>query len=247
MASPARVPRAPTSEEQLQAVTVGPLKRLEEGQVACDCPADSRIAGYFDRRSRKRQEAGQRYEPGAVSKALRGALMAEGPAGRTVLELGCGPGALLVGLLSAGADRASGVDLSPEAVEEARRRAEEAGVADRADFTVADGAHAVLAPHDWVVLDKVMCCYPDVDALLGNSIPAARHLYAFAVPASYGWRGAIARAALSLEALVLAILRRPCPAYVHDVRMIEARLTEGGLRPVTRRTCSFWHLAVFAR
>ena len=243
MPSPDRIPRPTASEEHPQAVTIGP----EGTQFACDCPADSRIAGYFDRRSRKRQEAGQRYEPGAVSKALHEALIAEGPAGRTILELGCGPGAMLVALLSEGADRASGVDLSPEAVEEARRRAEEAGVASRADFSVADGAHAALTPHDWVVLDKVMCCYPDVDALLGNSIPVARHLYAFAVPASYGWRGAIARAALSLEAVALAILRRPCPAYVHDVAMIERRLTEAGFRPVTRHTSSFWHIAVFAR
>jgi magnesium-protoporphyrin O-methyltransferase len=213
----------------------------------CACPADPRIAAYFGRRSRGRREAGQRYEPGAVSKALREALMAIGPAGRTVLELGCGPGALLVELLRAGAARVSGIDLAAEAIEEARRSAGEAGVAERATLSVGDGAHVALAPHDWVVLDKVLCCYPDVDALLRNSIRAARHLYAFAVPVSYGWRGAIARLALGAEAIVLAIVRRPCPAFVHDVAMIEGRLTEAGFRPVTRRTSSFWHIAVFAR
>jgi magnesium-protoporphyrin O-methyltransferase len=165
-----------------------------------------------------------------------------------VLELGCGPGALLVDLLGAGADRATGIDLSPEAIEEARQRATEAGVSERVELAVGDASRVALAPHDWVVLDKVICCYPEVDALLDNSIPAARSLYGFALPASYGWRGAIARLALGIEAVFLAVLRRPCPAYVHDVAMIERRLVDQGFRPTFRSTAStFWHVAVFER
>lgn len=224
-----------------------PTEAAAAAVTGCDCPADARIAGYFDRRSRQRQKTGERYESGAVSKALHDALLAAGPAGRSVLELGCGPGAMLVELLRAGADRATGIDLSPEAIAEARRRAVEAGVVERADLVVGDGARASLAAHDWVVLDKVMCCYPDVHALLANSIPAARRLYAFAVPASYGWRGAIAKLAFGFEAIFLAVLRRPCPAYVHDVTMIEGRLAGAGFRATTRRTRTFWHIAVFER
>jgi len=38
-----------------------------------------------------------------------------------------------------------------------------------------------------------MCCYPDIERLLANTLPAARRLYAFTVPSSRGWRGVIAR------------------------------------------------------
>jgi SAM-dependent methyltransferase len=182
-----------------------------------------------------------------VSKALLAALLRTGPSGRSVLELGCGPGAMLTELLLAGADRATGVDLSEKTLAEARDRLEEAGVADRASLSVGDGAHIPLAPHDWVVLDKVICCYPDVDALLTNSIGAARHLYGFAVPASYGWRGIVARIGFALENVTLALLGRPCPGYVHDVRLIEERLRGAGFRPSYRGTSHTWEIAVFER
>lgn len=213
----------------------------------CECPADPRIARYFDRRSLTRRASGNRYAMGNVSQALLAALLRAGPAGRSVLELGCGPGALLTELLAAGASRATGLDLSAEAIEEARRRAAEAGVADRASLSVGDAARARLEAHDWVILDKVICCYPDADALLANSIPAARRLYAFAVPASDGWRGVLARIEEWLEDVTNALRGRPCPGYVHDVAAIERRLTDGGFRPAYRGTTWLWHVAVFVR
>jgi SAM-dependent methyltransferase len=213
----------------------------------CDCPADPRIARFFDRRSLGRRGAGDRYEMGNVSKALLAALLRAGPAGQSVLELGCGPGALLTELLVAGAAQGSGVDLSAETLAEARERLDDAGVADRASLTVGDAAEVSLDAHDWVVLDKVICCYPAIRALLANSVPAARRLYAFAVPASYGWRGVVARVGFALENMTLAVLGRPCPGYVHDVRLIEGRLRDAGFRPSYRGTSHTWQIAVFER
>ena len=62
----------------------------------------------------------------------------------TVLELGCGSGALTVALLKRGAARARGFDLSPGMLAVAVRRAEQADVADRAAFTLGDGATAAV-------------------------------------------------------------------------------------------------------
>ena len=182
-----------------------------------------------------------------VSKALLATLLRIGPSGRSVLELGCGPGAMLTELVLAGADRGTGVDLSEKTLAEARDRLEQAGVADRATLAVGDAAHLPLDTHDWVVLDKVICCYPDADALLTNSIAAAGSLYGFAVPSSYGWRGLVARIGFALENLTLAVLGRPCPGYVHDVRLIEGRLRDAGFRPSYRGTSHTWHIAVFER
>ena len=213
----------------------------------CACPVDPRIARHFDRRSLKRRGVGQRYEMGKVSRKLLAALLAAGPAEQTVLELGCGPGALLTELLAAGAQHATGVDLSPEPIEEARQRTAEAGFAERVTFAVGDGARMPLVAHDWVVLDKVICCYPDAASLLANSIVAARGLYGFAVPASQGWRGALARIQMWLEDVASRLRGRPCPGYVHDVDIIEGRLEAAGFRPSYRGTTWTWHVAVFER
>lgn len=217
--------------------------------AACNCPADAdpRIARYFDRRNKRRRSGAEKYEMGKVTRGLLDALLELDPRGHSVLEGGCGPGALLVELLTAGASTGTGIDLSPEAIAYARERATDAGVADRASFAVGDAATTLQAAHDWVVLDKVICCYPDVERLLANTMAAARSVYAFALPVSYGWRGAVARLALGVEAVVLAVLRRPCPAFVHDIRRIESLLHAAGFASVRRESLGMWHIGVFAR
>jgi SAM-dependent methyltransferase len=215
----------------------------------CCCPgeADARIARYFDRRNQRRRTGAERYEMGNVTRRLLDALVELGPAGRSVLEGGCGPGALLISLLEAGADAGTGIDLSPEAIEYARERAANAGVSDRTEFIVGDAAATRAAPHDWVVLDKVICCYPHMDALLERTVAEAKSVFAFAVPVSWGWRGALIRAFLRVEAIVLRLLGRPCPAFVHDIGRIEARIRAAGFSSLRSENLGLWHIGVFAR
>jgi len=59
------------------------------------------------------------------------------PAGTRVLDIGCGVGRWSRLLASRGAD-VTGVDISPTMIEEARRRAQGEGVADRCHFLVGD-------------------------------------------------------------------------------------------------------------
>jgi len=140
-----------------------------------------------------------------------------------------------------------GVDLSPVAIREAARLAAEAGLADRATFAVGDGSRMDLQPHDVVVLDKVICCYPDADALLDNSLRATRLTYGFVVPFSSGWRGAAARAGIAMENAAYWVSRQPFRAFVHDVERIEARIVQAGLTRVATADSFPWYLAVYAR
>jgi SAM-dependent methyltransferase len=79
----------------------------------CGCPTDSRIARHFDTKVAERSAKCQDPSLIAVSQRLIDALLSREPAGKTVLELGCGRGALLLELVQAGVARATGVDLSP--------------------------------------------------------------------------------------------------------------------------------------
>jgi len=102
---------------------------------ACECPADARIARTFD--AKASQRAGDGFDPGliAVSQRLSDMLLLLNPTGKTVLEPGCGRGGLLLGLVRAGAAAATGVDLSPAAIDGARGRFEHARLSDRAENT----------------------------------------------------------------------------------------------------------------
>jgi SAM-dependent methyltransferase len=184
----------------------------------------------------------------AVSRELLDLLADVADRRPTVLELGSGSGGLSVALLERGAAAADGIDLSPESVATARRRADTAGVTDRATFAVGDAAQAALARHDWVVIDRVICCYAHVGPLLDNAIGAASERIAFSVPVSSGWRGLALRVLVTLENNVLDHFRkRPCPTYAHDVRKIEARLAAAGFSRLRSTRVGLWHLAVWGR
>jgi SAM-dependent methyltransferase len=221
--------------------------KSESRPQECACPTDSRIARHFDAKVAERLAKGQ--DPGLVevSQRLRDALLSLDPTGKSVLELGCGRGGLLLGLVQAGVVRASGVDLSATSIDAARTRFERAQLSGRAHLSVGDAAYLPLEPHDWVILDRVMCCYPDIKRLLANTLPAATQIYAFTVPSSRSWRGVIARLDEWVENAWNSLRGRPCPGYVHDLDLIEDRLASAGFRLRHRDRQRLWHIAIYER
>jgi SAM-dependent methyltransferase len=213
----------------------------------CACPTDAQIARHFDAKVAERVAQGQ--DPGlvAASESLSKALLSLDPTNSTVLELGCGRGGLLLRLVEAGAARATGVDLSPTSIEAAGDRFRQAQRSDRVQLSVGDAARVSLDPHDWVILDRVICCYADVERLLANSLPAARHVYAFTVPNSRGWRGVAARLQEWFEHTWDTLHGRGCPGYVHDLDLIERRLASAGFRLRHRDRHGLWYIAVYER
>ena len=164
--------------------------------------------------------------------------------------MGCGAGGLALEALERGAETATGVDLSTASIEAARRIAAERGVGARARFEVADGATVPLEPHDVVVLDKVFCCYADVDGLLESSLGASRLVYGFSVPASTGPRGALSRALMRMSNAWYRLRRRKFGSfrtYVHDVVALDTRVRAAGFEPVFSRRRFGWDLAVYRR
>lgn len=80
------------------------------------------------------------------------------PAGKVVLDYGCGEGRLTFDLLAKGASHVTGIDVSNARVERAGELAKERGVEDRCEFVVAD-AHATGFPEaafDLVVGNDVL-------------------------------------------------------------------------------------------
>jgi magnesium-protoporphyrin O-methyltransferase len=184
--------------------------------------------------------------PSDVSRALYERLGRLGFAGRSVLEIGCGYGRLLIGALVAGARAGTGVELDPEALDEARERAEEAGVAARCTLLRGDGAELELPPHDMVVLDRAICCYPDGDRLLDRSLALAGRAYAMTVPESRGMWGAWNRVAYTVGGM-LDYLRGEERVYLHDVGRMERRLSAAGFALDHAERIGKWHLGIYLR
>src|SRR4030095_3953353 len=101
-----------------------------------------------------------------VTASLLDAITEAGVTDRTVLDIGCGIGDLAIEVVTRGAASGMGDDLSPKGIEEALKLAASRGVGNRMRFEVGDGAKLDLPAADIVVINRVVCCYPDNDHLL---------------------------------------------------------------------------------
>jgi 2-polyprenyl-3-methyl-5-hydroxy-6-metoxy-1,4-benzoquinol methylase len=210
------------------------------------------IARFFDRETEPccRHDPVAAGEPAGVSGisgVLVDAVERAGLQGRSVLDLGCGPGDLSFEVLRRGASRVTGVDLSSVSVEVARRRAAALGVSERASFEIGDAAAPDGRSADVVVLNRSLCCFPDADRFVRNTAPSAGSIYAISLPASRGIRGLLARVLFAGENAWRWLRRDPFRAFVHDVPRIDRAIQAAGLRPVDERRSWMWHVAVYTR
>ena len=219
----------------------------EDHSPDCCAPeADPRVARRFDSRYADWSDDDELPQMVDVSARLLDQLRDAVLRRPTVLEIGCGTGAVSVALLEMGARRVRGIDLSATSVGLARRRAEVAGVGEQADFAVGRGAEVGGEPFDWVVLDRVICCDKHVDRMLDAAVGAASARIALSVPESRGWSGLVNRVLWRAEN-VLDFFSGGCYGYVHDVRRIERRLASAGFAATAAVRVGLWHVGVYDR
>ncbi len=164
--------------------------------------------------------------------------------GATVLEVGGGVGAIELDLLAGGADRATNVELSGEYEEEAEKLIDERGLGERVDRRVADFVTEPVEPHDVVVMHRVVCCYPDVDLLVGMAAAHTRRRLLLTYPRERPWT----RAGIRVINLCLRISSSSFRAFVHPVARITAAAEREGLALERReRPGLVWENAVYER
>ena len=168
------------------------------------------------------------------------ALIGHLSSGSSVLDIGCGIGALGTVLLTKGADHGTFVDVSSAYLAAAREVAAAAGVGERAAFYQDDFATSArpYPQAEVVVLDRVVCCYPDAAALLAK---AARHsqgtlLLTYPRPL---WFVRMFRA---LYALSMRLARRDYRFFVHDPEELLKAATSAGHAVVATYQVGVWQL-----
>jgi magnesium-protoporphyrin O-methyltransferase len=166
--------------------------------------------------------------------------------GATVLEVGGGIGAIELELLQAGAERATNVELSSGYEDEAGKLLAEHGLAGRVDRRVADfvAEASAVEPHDVVVLHRVVCCYPDVDALVGAAAAhAGRRLLL-----TYPQERRMWRAGARVLNIGLRLWRCGFRTYVHPVdRIVAAAARHGLILELRERNGLLWESAALVR
>lgn len=201
-----------------------------------------RFFGWFARRC-SRRFARKGLEPS--QKQLMDGLTSSGFRGASVLDIGCGTGYFHQRLLKAGAASAVGIDLSVNMLVEARAQARQQGLAERTDYQKGDFVELAdtLQAADIVILDKVICCYPDADALVQRSARMARRVYAFTVPRD---RRSV-RLVMFAGRVFLALICCRFRSYIHDLRGIDRGLTALGFVRAFEESTFAWRTRVYAR
>jgi magnesium-protoporphyrin O-methyltransferase len=179
------------------------------------------------------------------TRRLLDALIGEGVEAQTLLDVGGGVGILQLELLGAGMASSVDVDASGPFIAVAQAEAEEHGFRGRTAYLHGDfvALSADVEPADVVTLDRVICCYPDVDNLVSRSAEHARRLYGLVYPVDRWWTRATAR----VMNLVTRISGNAYRIHVHDATLVDRLIRQAGLAPRYHHAGMVWQTAVYER
>ncbi|MEO8452822.1 MAG: class I SAM-dependent methyltransferase [Gemmatimonadota bacterium] len=218
--------------------------------MTCHCAGCYDLERHFDARSAGKDL--QRYrEHGADSTtrmlidALRTALGRSNSREVTLLDVGAGIGVIHHELVDANVSEAVHVDAAPAYVEAAREETGRRHHQARVRFVVGDfvAISDAIEAADLVTLDRVICCYADMDGLVRRSAEKARSFYGAVYPRRDWW----VRAMVGVQNGLRRLKGSPFRTFLHSPKAIANRLREVGLEPVERRRTLVWEVVVFRR
>ena len=181
------------------------------------------------------------------SQVLLDFIANKGLGGKTVLEIGCGTGFFALETIRSGAASCIGIDLSSAAIHEANEFAKESGLQDRVRFEVANAASTRQPESDVVVMDKVLCCYADADALLKTASESSRELLGFVIPRNEGLMKPAMKIGTTLINLVERLRKTGFRLYLHPLRSIDRLLAEKGFQKSEKAKSRFWLVFLYKR
>lgn len=207
---------------------------------------DQDYEGLFDDKEATHDlEDWLRNGPPRATADLIEAIRAEGVEGGSVIDIGAGVGILHVELLEAGLAAAIDVDLSSAFLAAARAEAERRGIAGRIEYRYGDAVDVLpnLGQVDVVTLDRVVCCYPDVGALLTAAGRQATRMVGLVHP-NDAW---YLRAAAAVNHRFSTIFRRHHRFWVHRRREIDRIMDEAGFVAIHRGGSRVWRSVLYRR
>jgi magnesium-protoporphyrin O-methyltransferase len=213
---------------------------------ACCSPFQGAAERQFDEAKAAQELASYRKKgPGPTTRLLEAGIAQSGVLSGTVIDVGSGVGALTFALLDRGVANAIAVDASnadlSAAREEAARRGREQSISFvHADFVV---AATDLPAATLVVLDRVVCCYPSSDALIGAVLQCAERCVALSYPRDLWY----VRLAMAVENGRRWLGRNPFRTFVHPARRIEQTITAAGFTRHSRRRTWMWSADIYVR
>ncbi len=190
----------------------------------------------------------QRYRlrgPDAVTRLMVAELRRWPLQGEDLLDVGSGIGVIGAELADTGLASATLVEASPAYLGVARAEIESRYESRPTRFHLGDFAMIAntVIDADVVTLDRVVCCYPDAEALLRGAASRTRRLLAFSYPHDrwYMWT------LTALQNFWRRLRGSPFRTFVHPPEQMGAVLEAAGLVRVARQGTLVWVLDLYRR
>ncbi len=210
----------------------------------CQCQG---VEAKFDQEYvTKKLERYRRKGPKKTTRQLVEALRAEGVKGMLLLDIGGGLGDIQHKLIRSGVQRAINSEASSAYLEACRLEAERQGHSEQIQHIRGNSVEVaeMIPPAGIVTLDRVICCYDDMERLVDLSAQKAKWLYGVVYPQDKWW----VKVYVWLYHSVRHWLRgNPMRNYVHPTKAVEAVIEKNGLQRKYLREMGGWQVAVFAR
>jgi len=180
-----------------------------------------------------------------TSKRIFDFIRAREVEGKTLLEVGGGIGAIEIELLKAGMAQAVNVELTPTYEAAAAELIAEAGLGDRVERSVMDFAEAdsSVEAADVVVMNRVICCYPDMPRLAGAAADRAKGMLVMSFPNRRWWT----RLGLTVANFGFRIVRLQFRVFLHPPAQISAAVEQRGFKTALNQPGLLWQLVAFER
>ncbi|WP_136416085.1 methyltransferase domain-containing protein [Herbaspirillum sp. ST 5-3] len=187
----------------------------------------------------------RKYGPRFSTRLLLRVIGPPGTHAKTLLDIGGGIGAIPHELLASGLTSAVLVEASVAylhvAEEEANRRGHRKRlICHHGDFVE---LASELAPADIVTLDRVICCYPDMETLVDASIAKAKHVYALVYPRER-W---ITKIGAGLVNVFLRLRGGAFRTYIHSSKAVDAVIRRHGFRRSFYERTVLWQVVTYVR
>lgn len=214
------------------------------------CAQCEGIESQFDQReARKKLRQLRRRGPDKTTRLLieelRAALSASDTHDAALLDIGAGLGAIHHELLDDRVTRAVHVDASTAQLAAAKEETERRGHSSRVEFMFGDfvALADTIPSADVVTLDRVICCFDDMPALVQRSARKAGRFYGAVYPRKNSWM----RIGIAGVNLLQRIKRTTFRVFLHDPDAIDATLRDAGLERCAMRRTLGWEVVVYVR
>lgn len=164
---------------------------------------------------------------------------------KRILDIGCGVGGLHLSLLREGAAYALGVDLAEGMLNQAKAFARAQGLTERTEYILGDVVeHAHSIPEfDITLMDKVVCCYGDLDALIHVATSRTKSILGLTHPSNHP----VVRWFFKSHIAILRFFRASFHPFWHDWKGMDRMIRASGFELVYSNSTFLWQALVYRR